>query len=111
MALILEEMKAKGSTLQALHEEYLADNPNGLSYSRFCTHFREYKKKLKRSLRVIHYAGEKVFVDYAGPTITIQLSQSNQRKAQILLGFLVLQITSMRKQPGLKRERTGLILM
>lgn len=88
MAFILEEMKAKGSTLQALHEEYLADNPNGLSYSRFCTHFREYKKKLKRSLRVIHYAGEKVFVDYAGPTITIQLSQSDQRKAQIFVGVL-----------------------
>jgi len=88
MALIYEEMKAKGSTIQALHEEYLANNPNGLSYSRFCTHFREYKKSLKRSLRIVHFAGEKVFVDYAGPTITIQLSQTDQRKAQIFVGVL-----------------------
>lgn len=68
---IHEEMKKKGSTLEQLHLEYLMLYPKGVSYSRFCTLYREYKITLKRSLRQVHIAGEKVFVDYAGPTISI----------------------------------------
>lgn len=46
-------MKQKGATLQILHEEYLAQNQGGLSHSRFCTHYRIYKKSLKRFMRQI----------------------------------------------------------
>lgn len=84
-----EELKAKGATLAELHLEYLVAYPDGMSYSRFCTCYREYKQTLKRSLRQVHTAGEKVFVDYAGPTVSIKNLQTGEvKEAQIFVGVL-----------------------
>lgn len=41
------------------------------SYSQFCENYRRYAKTLKRSMRQIHRAGEKLFIDYAGPTVEL----------------------------------------
>ncbi len=82
-------MQQKGATLQVLHEEYLAEHPDGMSYSRFCTHYRQYLKTLKRSMRQIYLPGEKLFVDYAGPTVPIADPATGQyRTAQIFVGVL-----------------------
>ena len=43
-----EEMKIKGVTLQLLWEDYADGQTKSLSYSRYCFHYRAYKKKLKR---------------------------------------------------------------
>ena len=84
-----QELKQKGSTLQLLHEEYLDMHPDGMSYSNFCRQHRVYENSLKRSLRLIHIAGEKVFVDYAGPTVTIRNLQTGEiKEAQIFVGVL-----------------------
>jgi transposase len=40
-------------------------------YSQFCENYRQFAKRLKRSMRQIHRAGEKLFIDYAGPTIAM----------------------------------------
>jgi transposase len=42
-----------------------------LAYSQFCENYRRYAKSLKRSMRQIHRAGEKLFIDYAGPTLEL----------------------------------------
>lgn len=87
--MVNQELKAKGATLAQLHLEYLMEHPDGMSYSRYCTHYREYKKTLKRSLRQVHAAGEKVFVDYAGPTVPIHNLQTGEvQQAQIFVGVL-----------------------
>ncbi|MDX1914040.1 MAG: IS21 family transposase [Methylophilus sp.] len=87
--MVNQELKTKGATLAQLHLEYLVEHPDGISYSRYCTHYREYKKTLKRSLRQVHIAGEKVFVDYAGPTVPIYNLQTGEvRQAQIFVGVL-----------------------
>lgn len=83
-----ESMKLKGASLQEIHREYLLNSNNGMSYSRFCTLYREYKLTLKRSLRQTHIAGEKVFVDYAGHTVKIHLSPTQVMDAQIFVGVL-----------------------
>ena len=86
---IHQELKQKGATLQGLHEEYLTEYPNGLSYSYFCQCHRDFTKTLKRSMRQIHVAGDKVFVDYAGPTIKITDTATGViREAQIFVGVL-----------------------
>ncbi|WP_082889307.1 IS21 family transposase [Methylovorus sp. MM2] len=88
-SLVNQELKEKGATLAQLHVEYLIDHPDGMKYSNYCTQYREYKKTLKRSLRQIHTAGEKVFVDYAGPTIPIHDIETGKVKhAQIFVGVL-----------------------
>jgi transposase len=86
---VLEEMQKKGSTREALHAEYLALNPNGMSYSNFCTNFRAYKKTLNKSMKQIHTAGEKVFVDFSGPTMHYLDRLTGERKdVQIFVGVL-----------------------
>jgi len=83
------ERKKKGATLQGLHEEYLAEHPGGLSYSRFCDAYREWAKSLKCYMRQTYVAGGRVFVDYAGPTMSIHsVATGNAREAQIFVGVL-----------------------
>ena len=59
-------------TLQLLWEEY-ADQFGAAAYRRsaFCEFYRRWEKQLKRSMRQRHFAGEKLFVDYAGRTVPI----------------------------------------
>lgn len=68
---IHQELRRKGMTLMLLWEEYravFAGQPT-YSYSQFCENYRAFAKKLKRSMRQIHIAGEKLFIDFAGPTM------------------------------------------
>jgi transposase len=59
-------------TLQLLWEEYAAAQGSA-AYRRsaFCQIYRRWEKRLKRSMRQRHFAGEKLFVDYAGRTVPI----------------------------------------
>jgi len=65
------ELRRKGVTLQLLHEEYIRTHPGGYQYSQFCEHYRRYKQSLKRSMRQTHKAGEKLFLDFAGPKVPV----------------------------------------
>lgn len=66
------ELKSKKSvTLQLLWCEYKEANPDGLQYSQFCVHYREWVRKLDVVMRQTHRAGEKMFVDFAGETVPI----------------------------------------
>jgi transposase len=71
--LIHHELRRKGMTLMLLWEEHGAQHPSQAvhRYSQFCENYRRYAKSLKRSMRQIHRAGEKLFIDYAGPTIAL----------------------------------------
>ena len=66
-----QELRRKGMTLMLLWEEYRADHADRqtYAYSQFCVNYRRFAKQLKRSMRQVHRAGEKLFIDYAGPTI------------------------------------------
>ena len=60
-------------TLMLLWEEHRADYADcqTYAYSQYCDNYRRFAKQLKRSMRQIHRAGEKLFIDYAGPTIAL----------------------------------------
>lgn len=60
------ELRRPGVTLQLLHLEYLEQHPQGYRYSQFCEHYRRWVARQRRSMRQVHRAGEKLFVDYAG---------------------------------------------
>jgi transposase len=60
------ERKRPGVTLELLHIEYLEDHPDGYRYSQFCGLYRDWTKSHRLSMRQVHVAGEKVFVDYSG---------------------------------------------
>ncbi|MBM7422623.1 transposase [Spongiibacter marinus] len=59
------------------------------SYSQFCDLYRQWSKRQKRSMRQIHKAGEKCFVDYCGQTVPIVNGGTGEiREAQIFVGVL-----------------------
>ena len=57
------ERQRQGVTLELLHHEYLAQYPDGYRYTQFCEHYRRWCKKRRLSMRQVHRAGEKCFVD------------------------------------------------
>ncbi len=70
-ALVHQELKRAGVTLQLLWEEYAQGNELAYKYTSFCVKYREWALGLKRSMRQVHVGGEKLFVDYAGQTVPI----------------------------------------
>ncbi|AHF73603.1 transposase ISSoEn3, IS21 family [Candidatus Sodalis pierantonius str. SOPE] len=66
------ELSRKGMTKQLLWIEYQsAVGGDAIGYSQFCALFRDWKKKQRRSMRMEHKAGEKLFIDFCGPTVPI----------------------------------------
>ncbi|AMV70857.1 IS21-like element ISPsy14 family transposase [Desulfuromonas carbonis] len=88
-ATIHQELKRKGVTLGLLWEEYQNSHPEGYRYSRFCDLYREWSGKLRLSMRQVHKAGEKLFVDYTGQTLPIVDRRTGEiREAQLFVAAL-----------------------
>ena len=83
------ELRKKGVTLRLLWLEYREVHPDGYGYSQFCQLYSDWTGHLKPSLRLTHKAGEKCFVDYAGPTIPVVDPDTGEvREASIFVGVL-----------------------
>ncbi|OUR92734.1 transposase [Gammaproteobacteria bacterium 42_54_T18] len=89
-ALIHQELKRKGVTRQLLWEEYKQAHGNaGYQLSQYCGYYRDWLTKQKRSMRRIHQAGEKLFVDYSGATMPIVNPDTGEiRSAEIFVATL-----------------------
>lgn len=59
------EMKKKSVTLMLLWEEYKAKYPDGIMYTQFCEHYRNFKKVNAITMHKEHKAGEEVEFDWA----------------------------------------------
>lgn len=66
------ELHRDGVTLQLLWSEYLdsvaarGDGTKPYQYSQFCELYGAWRSRLQPSMRIVHRAGEKAFVDYSG---------------------------------------------
>ncbi len=86
-----QSLKRKGVTKQLLWEEYCqAHTLNAYSYAQFCHRYNQWRGCQKRSMRQHHKAGEKLFVDYAGPTVPIVNPDTGEiaHKAQIFVAVM-----------------------
>jgi len=89
MEYLYRELKRKSVTIQLLWYEYKQANPDGYQYSQFCNLYRKWVKKLDLTLRQEHRAGEKLFIDYAGQTVSIVDPKTGEiTEAQIFLAAL-----------------------
>lgn len=70
-AVVHSELRRSGVTLMLLWEEYCDSTANAFSYSWFCERYKEWAGRLKPTLRQVHVAGEKLFVDYSGHTMEV----------------------------------------
>ncbi len=84
------ELKRKGVTLQLLWQEYKAlHEQRAYQYTQFCHHYRQWRDRLKHSMRQTHKVGEKCFIDYCGPTVPIVNASTGEiRQAQVFVAVL-----------------------
>ncbi|WP_046007346.1 IS21 family transposase [Pseudoalteromonas rubra] len=89
-ALIHQELKRKGMTKLLLWQEYLDENlDTAYQYTQYCALYQRWLKKQKRSMRQFHLAGDKLFIDYCGPTVPIVNPDTGEvRQAQIFVATL-----------------------
>lgn len=87
---VQNELRSKGMTKQLLWEEYCQCHPqNAYSYSQYCHHYQVWLSQQRRSMRQVHKAGEKLFIDYAGPTVAvINPDTAEIRQAAIFVAVL-----------------------
>lgn len=71
-ASIHQELKCKGMTLLLLWQEYeQTQGKHAYRYAQYCAKYKNWLSRQKPSMRQVHRAGEKLFIDYCGPTIDI----------------------------------------
>lgn len=77
-------------TLMFLWEAYKAQyGDNAYEYTQYRVYYNRYKQKLSPSMRQVHIAGEKVFVDYSGVTVPIHNQKTGKvEKAQVFVAVL-----------------------
>ena len=84
-----KELKRKGVTLALLWQEYKAIHPEGYQYTQFCELYRVFLGSVDPVMRQKHKAAEKLFVDYAGQTISVvDPATGTVREAQLFLAVL-----------------------
>ena len=85
-AVVHTELKRKGVTLYLLWQEYQARELRGYRYSRYCELYRMWRGRADLSMRQVHRAGEKLFVDYSGATVpVVDAGTGEVREAQIFV--------------------------
>ncbi len=83
------ELRRKGVTLALLWEEYRGVHRDGYGYSRYCELYTRWEGKLSPVMRQRHPAGERLFVDYTGPTVDIICPKTGEvRTAQLFVATL-----------------------
>lgn len=68
-----KELKKTGVTKGLLWREYKEKYPEGVQHTQFCQHYNRWNKHInvKPVMRIVHKAGDKLYVDYAGKTLQI----------------------------------------
>jgi transposase len=86
---IHRQLRRPGVTLMLLWQKYRAQDPKAYGYSRFCELYRDWESRLSPTMRQVHPAGERLFVDYAGQTVeVIDGATGEVRAAQIFVAVL-----------------------
>jgi transposase len=66
-----KRLKQTGVTRDLVWQEYIKENPQGYSYTRFCELFQKWRKASEVTMHLEHKAGDKLFVDFAGEKLEI----------------------------------------
>jgi transposase len=90
-AVVHRELRRPNMTLALLWEEYRGGpgGQDGFGYSWFCDLYRDWMGRLKPTLRQVHTAGERVFVDFAGHTMEVIDGATGEiRRAEVFVAVL-----------------------
>ena len=90
-AMVHRKLRRPNVTLALLWEEYRTGPgaQDGFGYSWYCDLYREWAGRLKPTLRQVHSAGERVFVDFAGHTMeVIDAATGEVHRAEVFVAVL-----------------------
>jgi transposase len=88
-ATIHAELARKGVTRMLLWQEYKARHPDGCQYSAFCRDYDAWLGRQDAVMRFEHTPGERLFVDYAGLTMSVVDRHSGEvQEAQVFVAAL-----------------------
>jgi len=83
------ELKRKGVTRRLLWLEYCEQREAPYSYAQFCELYNRWARKLDPVMRLTHKAGEKLFIDYAGLSVSyVCQSTGEEREAHVFVATL-----------------------
>lgn len=86
---VATEMQRPDATLEQLWREWREARPDGIGYTQFATGYRVWSKHRHVTMRRVHVAGDKLFVDFAGRTVEVRNAQDGtSTHAQIFVAVL-----------------------
>ena len=84
-----KELQKTGCTLQTLWQDYIDTHSDGYRYTQFVHYFNQWAGKTKASGILLHRAGEKLFIDFAGKTLEYVDRQSGEIvTCQVFVGLM-----------------------
>ena len=55
-----------GMTREILWKQYIEQDPEGYKYTQFCISYREWRRRYTSTMHMVHKAGDKLYIDFAG---------------------------------------------
>ena len=83
-AAIHGELRRPHVTKLLVWQEYREREPAGYQYSQFCARYAAWARRLPLTLRQLHRAGEKAFVDFSGDGLAIVDPGTGERTVAVL---------------------------
>ena len=82
-------VKRKGVTLKSLYEEYKTSHPDGYQRSAFGKYLQRYTLSTRAVGHVEHYAGDQMYIDYAGDKLEIVDAETGEvRCVEVFVAIL-----------------------
>ena len=83
------EIKRTGVTLQMMWELYRSQFPSGYAKTQFYHHYNKWVKKTSPLMHMIHKAGDKMYVDFAGEKLyTVDKETGELLSAEVFVAIL-----------------------
>ena len=101
-----KELSRKHVTRKILWEEYLSSHPGGYRYTQFCFHLDQMLVARKPTAILEHFAGEKLYIDFAGDTMPyVDRETGEVKQAQVFVAtFPYSNYTFLMALPSQKSE-------
>src|SRR5450432_125097 len=71
-------LKKRGVTKQMVHQKYLHQYPDGYKSSSFLEKLNQFMQVGKSSMKMVHKAGDKLFVDFTGQKLHLVDEQTGE---------------------------------
>lgn len=86
---IKQQLLLPGGTRENLWKEYLHKHPEGYGYTQFNEHYNNWLSQSKASGKLIHKAGDKLFVDYCGKKLHVVDKETGEiQDVEVFVGVL-----------------------